>query len=351
MTTQLMPIIYPLDTTGLSINNKIVKEPHTLAVKRIRAIAPNNAPFYKDSVIVYDANSNDRVLATTEYTFFGLQEIASANIGKEIYGIILIHNSAVSNNVKVSYQTVGGEYTRDLSNTKKLLDILNNDSRSIAWPNIIEKPDAFNPSLHLHSIGDVTGFEYLVAAIERLIQTIRVKNSYALDELLEYVDEKLAIQYPITASPNQDPVDVIGFNNHIQNTNNPHQTTKAQVGLDLVQNYTTATMSDLTSPVQNAPKYVTNYVLSLYLIDYFNTLNTQLNNQINTLQTTVNNALNTANNAKTATTNISSYMQRVDTLESIINSNAYQPSVVNANLATAQTRASNLLQQYLNTGT
>jgi hypothetical protein len=180
--------IYQLDTSGNSPNNRIIQENHTLNGLRVRTICPLVTPFFSESVSVID-NRNNRVLSKGEYNFYSIESLASAMYGKEIYNLILIRNRDVSDNVSITYQTLGGDYVNNSSKTKGLIDCIYSDNRPVNWFNIIDVPSEFTPSLHLHSMGDSIGYEYLVAAIDRLNHTLSIANSLRDDRILKYIDD------------------------------------------------------------------------------------------------------------------------------------------------------------------
>ncbi len=71
---------------------------------------------------------------------------------------------------------------------------------------------------------------------------------------------------------------VTPLNNHIGNTNNPHNTTKAQVGLGSVQNYGVASQTDVNNGTPGV--YVTADTSRTYLLSITNPITTALNNHI-----------------------------------------------------------------------
>lgn len=232
-----VPIRYPLDKTGLSVDNKIVAEPHTLVNRSVRAVAPLYGPFFTESLVVRDVTTGLPLTYGTQYIATEMDVAPTGMFGKEICGIILIKDTSVSSQVEIDYQCLGGEYSL---NSQAIVDMLNSasfDNRPVAWGDIISKPDAFEPADHFHDAGDIYGFEYVVTAIERLRGAILIGDSASHDEIYRYIDSSNAeINQRITTVETN-------LNSHTGRIDNPHQTTKAQVGLGSVDNYATASQA------------------------------------------------------------------------------------------------------------
>lgn len=343
------PLIYLEDLTGNKPQNKIIDEMHLLIPGIKKVIAPQYAPFYKEGLIIEDIDNNN-VLLETDYQCIEIQSLLSAITGKQVSNIILITNPLVSNNIKITYQTVGGEYSRSYASTKSLLDKLYSDTRPVLYNNLTDKPSEFNPVLHLHAIGDLIGFEYVVAALERVRNAILIQNSLATDTILKYLDDKITVinnQYNSLLQDYNDLETIVSsYSNHQLDTNNPHQTTKSQVGLSNVENYLISTLAELQTPVSNDPKYVVNTILKEYLDIVINNNANTINNSLNLIETDITELeldsqtlTSTINIINTNLTNSINLKNDYITLLGISNS-------ISANLLTAQTRTQNLISTY-----
>lgn len=226
---------YPLDPTGVDPDNKVIGEEHTLPNRPIRALAPNYGLFFTESVVLVDLNTQ-QPLTSGQFRCVEMQELPTARYAKEICSVILIEDTSVSNNVALTYQVLGGDYSY---NSQALVDMVNHmdtENRPVNWPDVLNKPPGYNPAPHYHDSGDIYGFEYVVHALDRLRQAVFIGDEAAHDELRRYIDDAI----------NNSSGNVAALANqlmlHEQNTSNPHSTTKAQVGLPLVDNYATATI-------------------------------------------------------------------------------------------------------------
>jgi hypothetical protein len=221
------PVIrYPLDGTGISPNNFVNNEPHTLQPLRIRALAPTYGAYFTESLRIYDNSTNTR-LTNTQYICTELATTPSQTYAKEICYLVLIIDPTVSNNVTISYQALGGPYNNNADAIIQIYNLLNLDTTPVVWSNITH-PTVFPPEPHLHDIGDVYGFEYVVEALERVRNALLLADSPGFENLLRWLTSQLAsMQQTMDARLNV-----------LQSAD---RVTKAQIGLGSVENYAPAT--------------------------------------------------------------------------------------------------------------
>lgn len=192
MPQTLLQIRYPFDKSARSPNNFVQDEPHALITGRERRIViPTYIPFYVESVIITDTLTN-RVMTKDDYLVADFSETIQRDTGKEVATTIVITNKSVSDNITVSYQTVGGMYALSFGDVlKQQLDNLAKDKRPVIWDNIIAKPEFWPPAPHMHDIGDIYGFEYLVYAIDRLRQALLLGDTDKFGDIYNYIDKRL----------------------------------------------------------------------------------------------------------------------------------------------------------------
>lgn len=192
MPQTLLQVRYPFDKSARSPNNFVQDEPHALITGRERRIViPTYIPFYVESVIITDTLTN-RVLTKDDYLVADFSETIQRDTGKEVATTIVITNKNISDNITVSYQTVGGMYALSFGDVlKQQLDNLAKDKRPVIWDNIIAKPEFWPPAPHMHDIGDIYGFEYLVYAIDRLRQALLLGDTDKFGDIYNYIDKRL----------------------------------------------------------------------------------------------------------------------------------------------------------------
>jgi hypothetical protein len=246
-------IRYPLDPTGTSPDNLVSDEPHALVARQTRAIAPEYGAFYTESLVVTDVSNNQILEKGVQYFAAELYEVPTGMFGKEVCAIILITDPSVSANVKLTYQCVGGEYSRSATAIIQQIEALNLDDRPVEWGAIINKPSEYPPSHHLHDIGDIYGFEYQVHALDRIRDAILMGDAVSHDTIYQYIDARdNAIIAMIDAQG-----DALAA--HIADQSNPHGTTAEQTGLGQVQNYPVASLAEAQAGVANN-RYMTPYL-------------------------------------------------------------------------------------------
>ena len=188
-----MPVIikYPLDPTGQHPSNLVSGEQYTLPTRPVRCVATAYGAYFADSMIITDM-STGLPLASNQWYPGELYDIPTAMFGQPVYALVVITDTTVSNNVSLQYQAVGGEFSTSETALLNLISTLNLDNRPVTWPDIILKPAMYPPSEHLHDLGTVYGFEFVVHALERIKSAIDFGNAAAVDQVYRYVDAKIA---------------------------------------------------------------------------------------------------------------------------------------------------------------
>lgn len=188
----LPPPRFALDLSGTNIANLVEDEPHTLPAKKIRTAATIYGPYYTESLVVVDAADERVLIRDTDYVCLDLVPFPTVQTNKEICSNVVIINEAVSSQIRLTYQALGGAYERTYETTRYLLDALTKDDRPAMWPNIINRPLSFDPLAHLQNLSDMIGLEYLIAALENLRTAILLGDDVGHDELLTYIDTQIA---------------------------------------------------------------------------------------------------------------------------------------------------------------
>lgn len=229
------PISYPLDLTGKSPTNLVVGEPHSLMAEGNRAFVPLHGPFFTRSLVVRRRSTGTELVAGEDYVAAQLHLRLTLRSGQEVCSIIVIRDASIGSDFEIDYQTVGGEESANVYAIEQMIAALDLDERSVRWGSIVGKPEGFPPLPHLHDIGDTYGWEYIVAQLEAVRQAILVGDESAREEL-----RQLILYYFGIANADIEQLD-LRLSGHVEDINNPHNTTKAHVGLGNVQDYPVAT--------------------------------------------------------------------------------------------------------------
>jgi hypothetical protein len=222
----MIPLVIrlPLDPTGLSQDNLIVREPHTISTRRVRAIATKSGAFFSKSLALYDDTTGQK-LTENQYYAAEMYQLPSKRYGEEICAIVMITDPSVSTKVSVSYQALGDIYSTSQEAIIAQIERLQIDTRPVAWGDIIGKPDGFKPSAHLHDAGDIYGFEYVVFALDRIADAIMLGDAASHDAIYRYIDNMEATLRALIAQSS------VNLAAHINNNQNPHGVTPAQLNV------------------------------------------------------------------------------------------------------------------------
>lgn len=213
-----MSVTYPFDPTGLAASNIIVDEIHTLTevnAQQYRILIPEFAPFYLGNFQLKHVDTNGQTTLLSEdidYTFCLPYIGATRSIGQMLYGAVTINDSITNGLIKITYRTLGGDWTADAALVLEALAEYVYNPRITVWDIVTNKPTMFPPINHDQSMDYVMGHQDLINAINA-----------------------------VAAQIGQGPSPTTPIIQHLLDTSNPHETTKDQVGLGNVQNLEMAT--------------------------------------------------------------------------------------------------------------
>lgn len=209
-------IAYPFDPSGALASNRITAEHQTISppeLSEFHFIIPGATPFFAESMVVVHLPSQRTLVEGVDYVPSHYFHDASLACARPIYGSIIFLDSQLTGAVRMAYQTLGGDWTL---NSAKIVEILSNkltNPRRVTWEQVADLPYAFPPIDHDWHLDDMVGMSEIVDVLEGI-----------RDALIASGEGGLAA--------------------HLADFNNPHQTTKAQVGLGNVENYPVASIAE-----------------------------------------------------------------------------------------------------------
>lgn len=204
----LVQYTYPFDPNGTATTNKVVGERHTITPVNgpdFRFLIPRAAPYFKSSIQLLHVASNTPLLEGIHWAA-GHKFDRASNTAPflAVYGSVLILDNTIEGVIELTqYQTLGGEFTINEAAALELLANAQLDPRLAKWDNVLNAPTTYDPLLHRHHASESTGYEDMVGTLNRLADAI-------------------------IANLGQSSVDQVA-RSHISNTNNPHNTTLAQL--------------------------------------------------------------------------------------------------------------------------
>lgn len=187
----LVPVKYPLDRTGKAATNLVTDELHQLNNANYRVLVPRYGAFFTDSITVREAASGRVLKKGVDYYPAMLYKTPTVDTGLEVHQLIIVTDPTASANLLFNGQMLGGEYSYNWDAIVQLIQSLKLDQRSVLFDNIIGKPELWQPTPHLHDIGDVFGFEFHVAAMERIRQAIMMGGAAQIKAIYDYLDNQI----------------------------------------------------------------------------------------------------------------------------------------------------------------
>lgn len=199
---------YQFDPSGTLTTNLIEGERQVLTpinTTNFYFLIPLAAPFFGESLELIHHPSGRVMIEGVDYFLSHRFHDASLAVAKPIYGSISFIDKSLTGVLELKYQTLGGEWTLD---ENKILNILAEslaNPRITLWEQITDLPREFPPIDHEFNLVDLVGMAQVEAKLAAIEAAIIAGNAGASTE-------------------------------HTGDTNNPHQVTKLQIGLDQVQN-------------------------------------------------------------------------------------------------------------------
>ena len=272
-------VMLPLDYTGLEAGNRITNEPAAIGVGQMRLIVPVYHPFFRESLIVVD-NATGSPLTDDQFFCTDLDRDLTMRSGKEIYTNVVIKDSQVSPDVRLTYQSVGGPYARDRQGLIDWLEDRKNTGGIEDWGIITDKPKLYNPDMsHKHLLAHIYGMEYVVAGLKRVEEAVYIGDNGAYAKVQQTLDRLLA---RVATESQQITTDVI--NARINGSKDGIG--KDALGLGLLENLSPLSR-DLAREIAKSsyvigPDFVDHYTTILGLDAFNEQLQTELVSRFNT---------------------------------------------------------------------
>jgi len=228
--------VYPFDPTGSLTSNVIPNERHVLSGvtdREFNFIVPKFAPFFRNNLRIRHLGLGRDLVEGVDYHLTHWFHAASHGVGRPVYGSITFIDRNLTGVVELRYQTIGGDWVYDEGTILELMSNRLMNPRITTWEQVVDLPFQFPVIDHEWDLDDLTGAKEIVETLEGIINAINVSN------------------------------DANGTS-HVGDTSNPHRVTKAQVGLNLVENYPMANIAEATAGLSNelymTPVRVRNFV-------------------------------------------------------------------------------------------
>ncbi len=303
--------MYDFDPTMSNAANQVKGEQHVITSVNFRDyhyIIPKYAPLFAESLSIkmQYPNGTTRPMVEGKDYYLGFQFMdASATTDHPVYSAISFLDTDTEGVLTIDYHTVGGMWTLT---PQQILQILANNLRNpriTSWEQVVNPPERFPPINHPHDIVDFKTMSDVQLAVDRVRDAILANSggglaahignfgnphnvtkaqvglanvqNYAIATTVEAQAGTSNVKY-MTPLRVKEAIDVLAanlVNAHTARTDNPHAVTKLQVGLGSVQNYAIATAAEAIAGVVN-DKYMT----PLRVMDVLSLTKTSLTNHM-----------------------------------------------------------------------
>lgn len=175
-----MPTVieYQFDPTGELVANRIVNEYKTSnpsVVHNFPFLVPDAAPFFAESFQIWRTDTNAPLEEGVDFFFTHKFEQASTNTLKEVYGSVSFFLNGYQGEVRMTYQTIGGEWV--LRTTEEVESLFNSllNPRTSYWEQVFDLPYAFPAIDHGHSAEDTSTYADMIEAVNSLALAVEAQ--------------------------------------------------------------------------------------------------------------------------------------------------------------------------------
>ena len=167
-------------------------------------IIPQFAPFFDNQKLTITSVKENRFLQfNIDYILTHKFKTASDHLNKDIYGSITFLDKNISGEIKLSYSTLGGDFTNKDNLVLEQLAGNLTGHRSVKWEDILNKPVTFPPHQHAHVPNQIMDMNDVIAPLEKIAELIKgdthPDHKHTMDKIEGLVD---ALKYLADRVPN-----------------------------------------------------------------------------------------------------------------------------------------------------
>lgn len=287
--------LYEFDPHGTNPDNHVTGEVQSLQTPGLDDfyfIIPFAAPFFVDSLQLFNHQNNQPYQEGTDYLVGHYFVEAMESTGRPIAGSIRFLRRNITGIVRLNYRTLGGQW--GFNDQAILTELSNRQFNPLirSWGMIDVLPVSFPPLPHDQSIDDLVGSDDLLEGLEEIAAAIEASGEGTTSQHLEDFDNPHQVtkaqvglsqleNYPVSTEPQArdgtsnavymtarrtaqaiETQALTPLQNHVGDTGNPHEVNKAQVGLGAVENFPISSAAEAIDPSRN-DRYMTPYTVSL----------------------------------------------------------------------------------------
>lgn len=193
--------LLPFDPIGTLQSNRRQNEIHTVtAINGVdhNYFIPDWAPFYAESVVVFDRTTAEPLTENVDYVFGYEFKDASTKVGKSIYGAIILTDPQRTGSFSLRYQSLGGDYVDETTlaienGVAALQSLVYRD-----WSEIVNLPAVFPPTPHMTRLDEVVGVAEIIAQLQEMV--IAIANRPVKVTAADIVDLEPSYTQPLLAT-------------------------------------------------------------------------------------------------------------------------------------------------------
>lgn len=269
---------FEFDPYGTNPHNRITNETHTITPangKDYSFFVPRKAPFFRRSFKLFDASNNRELIPGIDF-YYGhrLDQVLISGSMQPVYSSIVLNDRTRALQLRCEYNTIGAEFVLDQAQILTMMANKTIDPRTLSYKAIQGVPTEFPPVPHRLNVDDTTGWADVIDALMNMGDKFGQGTGKVLQALLEHINDhanphritladlgidELGNLVPATKEEGEGGVDNTKYMTSLRvkqycdknvvslidafaaRRDNPHQVTKDQVSLGLVQNFGLAT--------------------------------------------------------------------------------------------------------------
>ena len=188
---------YPYDPTGRSLDNLVRTERHVVTIDGNNVFFPRYGAYFNDSLVVKQGEK--ALVLNQDYQLSFFWQDATIQVGKPISLAFNFINDKIIGEIQIDYQVVGGEWAGSVEAIEQLKQNPPDKHRNVFWDEVIGKPEAWQPTRHIHHVNDVYGLTPLVLAVEEMKRSLENQSVLKLKsvydrflKLKQYVEANIA---------------------------------------------------------------------------------------------------------------------------------------------------------------
>lgn len=174
---------YPYDPTGRSPDNLVRTERHVVTIDGNNVFFPRYGAYFNDSLVVKQGEKT--LVLNQDYQLSFFWQDATIQVGKPISLAFNFINDKIIGEIQIDYQVVGGEWAGSVEAIEQLKQNPPDKHRNVFWDEVIGKPEAWQPTRHIHHVNDVYGLTPLVLAVEDMKRSLENQSVLKLKSVYD----------------------------------------------------------------------------------------------------------------------------------------------------------------------